>query len=215
MFGWFKRARAWASRVKRSANCPSRSFSRERILSATRRFRRGCRALYTTPMPPWPRHSRISSCGNSAAISAGVIGGWTILVPCGPTPPGPSVCAERPALSMHSGQIPPKAVGGTGFPQCGHLFSSFISSLPSPHTKEELAKGYTHSQAKMDGGRLKMESLAILQSLFSVFATASPRQRPEQIPQFILHFFRGGHSIGDRFAQQRAVTLAQPVHGHF
>src|ERR1017187_3053736 len=92
-------------------------------------------------MPPRPRHSRISSCGNNDAISAGEGGGWTTLVPCDPVAPGPSVWVARPALSMHSGQMPPKAVGGTGFPQCGHVFSSAILLL-SPHTKEELAKGY-------------------------------------------------------------------------
>ena len=31
MFGWFNRASAWASRVNRSANCASCSFSRARI----------------------------------------------------------------------------------------------------------------------------------------------------------------------------------------
>jgi hypothetical protein len=43
---------------------------------------------------------------------------------------------------MHSGQLPPNAVGGTGFPQCGQVRSSAIILL-SPHTKEELAKGYS------------------------------------------------------------------------
>jgi hypothetical protein len=54
---------------------------------------------------------------------------------------GPSVCEAKPALYMHSVQTPPGAAGGTGFPQCGQVFSSAII-LFSSHTKEELAKGY-------------------------------------------------------------------------
>ena len=48
-------------------------------------------------------------------------GGCKTSVPCGPVPPGPSVWVASPAFSMHSGQMPPSAVGGTGFPQCGQL----------------------------------------------------------------------------------------------
>jgi hypothetical protein len=74
MFGWLSAASAWASRVNRAANAASRESASGRILSATKRFSCGCRALNTQPMPPWPMSSSTSNCGN-AALTAGSGGG--------------------------------------------------------------------------------------------------------------------------------------------
>jgi hypothetical protein len=51
---------------------------------------------------------------------------------------------------MHSGQMPWSAVGGTGFPQCGHVCSAVITSVP-PFTTESFAKGYRKAMLKAEG----------------------------------------------------------------
>lgn len=61
---------AWASRAKRSAKADSSPTLGGRIFTATSRFSLRCRALYTTPIPPRPRSSRISNWGNCRASAS-------------------------------------------------------------------------------------------------------------------------------------------------
>ena len=59
MLGCFKRPAASTSRLNRRTAVRSRANEGGRILSATIRSSRRCRALKTTPMPPAPSLSRI------------------------------------------------------------------------------------------------------------------------------------------------------------
>src|SRR5512140_138226 len=60
MFGWFRDARTWASRVKRSRRSASCAKASGRTLIATSRCRRVSRARQTSPIPPAPRRDRTS-----------------------------------------------------------------------------------------------------------------------------------------------------------
>ncbi len=55
MFGWFRRALARASRMKRSTNSGSPAREGERIFSATGRAIDTCSARYTEAIVPRPR----------------------------------------------------------------------------------------------------------------------------------------------------------------
>src|SRR6266496_1896502 len=60
MFGWFKDARVWASRVNRTSRSASLAKRSGSTLIATSRFSFVSRARYTSPMPPAPRAETIS-----------------------------------------------------------------------------------------------------------------------------------------------------------
>jgi hypothetical protein len=61
MCGWFSRPIASASVRNRDPSSPGSTRDEgEIIFRATTRPGRTCQALYTTPMPPPPSHSRLS-----------------------------------------------------------------------------------------------------------------------------------------------------------
>src|ERR1035437_7002242 len=69
-------------------------------------------------MPPRPRHSRISNCGNNFAISdTGAGGGLETAGTCGSVSPVTSVWVARFKTTRQRGQSPSGASGGSGAPQ--------------------------------------------------------------------------------------------------
>ena len=54
MFGWFRRAAAWASRRNRATKASSRANCGSNVLIATVRFRTGSKPRKTSAIPPAP-----------------------------------------------------------------------------------------------------------------------------------------------------------------
>ena len=127
MCGWARRAIAWASWAKRSANAVSRPISGGRIFSAATRLSFFWRALYTAPMPPRPISSRMSSSGNRGASSSGA-GGVQRADGAEGSAALPSVLASSPRLRRHFGQWPLGLPVGSGAPHSGHRVSLFMVS---------------------------------------------------------------------------------------
>src|SRR5579863_4300195 len=108
-----------------------------------------------------------------------------------------------PTFIMHAGQMPPIAVGGTGFPQCGQNRSSAI-------TRSTVYKGKIPQRLQEQVGRATpcappdcspTRDFQLLK-VCRHYSEAPPyplslRQRPEQITQFILHFLRPRDSIAN------------------
>ena len=74
------------------------------------------RLMVTTPIPPRPRHSRISSCGKCGAMCSGGSGGCATGVSPVKTESGVRFNAMR-----QFGQRPSGASGGRIAPHCGHF----------------------------------------------------------------------------------------------
>src|SRR3954471_9708372 len=82
-------------------------------------------------MPPWPRSSRISSCGKCCARSEGGGGGKSL----GPLDAVGSGCVSSPALRRHCGQRPCGASEASFVPQPAQTFSAFIY-VPTCYRRE-------------------------------------------------------------------------------
>ena len=149
--------------MNRSAKPGSVLRSGARIFSATNRLRAFCRALYTTPMPPRPRHSRISNWGKCGARAAGLRGSEGV----GVVPPGcvGAIAAEK----RHRGQGFCEAAGSRAEPHRGQWLAEGVERLMHRFPDGERAKGYRDSPTFFPGPQR---------------APGAPIQSPRDVPEW-------------------------------
>lgn len=119
-----------------------------------------------------------------------------------------------PAANTSNPRVSPKMMSSSSAPaipddivNASILFSSFCWAT-WPHAKPR--SPVTEAKAR-EGYRKRMTPPATADQQ----RLRSTRKRGEQVAQLLIHFIRGGDSVGDLGPQNESVTLTKPMHRHF